>query len=40
MEILNYDRELAVCVKPVGLDSQTEIPAAIKQQLRGELSTV
>ena len=40
MEILNYDRELAVCVKPVGLDSETEVPAALKQQLGGEFFPV
>ena len=37
MEILYSDRELAVCIKPVGLDSETEVPAALKEQLGGEL---
>jgi 23S rRNA pseudouridine1911/1915/1917 synthase len=37
MEILYSDRNLAVCVKPVGLDSETELPAALKEALDGEI---
>ena len=37
MEILYSDKNLAVCVKPVGLDSEAEVPAALKEQLGGEL---
>ena len=37
MEILYSDRDLAVCVKPVGLDSEAEVPAALKDALGGEL---
>ena len=37
MEILYSDRDLVVCVKPVGLDSEAEVPAALKQQLGGEI---
>lgn len=37
MEVLYSDRDLAVCVKPVGLDSETEVPATLKEQLGGEL---
>ena len=37
MEILYHDRDLAVCVKPVGLDSEQEVPAALKEQLGGEI---
>lgn len=37
MEILYSDRAIAVCVKPVGLDSEAEIPAALKEQLGGEI---
>ena len=37
MEILYSDRDLAVCVKPVGLDSEQEVPAALKEQLGGEI---
>ena len=37
MEILYSDKELAVCVKPVGLDSEQEVPAALIQVLGGEI---
>ena len=31
MEILFSDPNIAVCVKPVGLDSEAEVPAALKE---------
>ena len=37
MEILYSDRDLVVCVKPVGLDSEVEMPAALKELLGGEV---
>lgn len=37
MEILYSDREIAVCVKPVGLDSEAEVPGALKERLGGEI---
>lgn len=37
MEILYSDREIAVCIKPVGLDSEAEVPAAIREILGGEV---
>ena len=37
MEILFHDREIAVCIKPVGLDSEAEVPAQLKQTLGGEI---
>ena len=37
MEILYSDKALAVCVKPVGLDSEQEVPAALIQVLGGEI---
>ena len=37
MEILYSDRDLVVCVKPVGLDSEGELPAALKELLGGEI---
>ena len=37
MEILYSDRELAVVIKPVGLDSEQEVPAAIRAELGGEV---
>ena len=38
MEILYADKDIAVCVKPVGLDSEAEVPAALKDILGGEIS--
>ena len=35
MEILYSDKNIAVCVKPVGLDSEMELPVALKAQLGG-----
>jgi len=35
MEILYSDKKIAVCVKPVGLDSEAEVPAALKDTLGG-----
>ena len=35
MEILYQDRNLAVIVKPVGLDSQAAVPAELEKQLGG-----
>ena len=37
MQILYSDRSLVACVKPVGLDSETEVPAALKEILGGEI---
>ena len=37
MEILYSDRSIAVCVKPVGLDSEHELPAALAAQLGGQI---
>ena len=37
MEILYFDRDLAVCVKPVGLDSETQLPDALKDALGGDM---
>ncbi len=37
MEILYSDRDLTVCVKPIGLDSETEVPKALKESLGGEI---
>lgn len=37
MEILFSDKDIAVCVKPVGLDSETEVPTALKEDLGGEI---
>ena len=37
MEILYSDRDIAVCIKHVGLDSEAEVPAELKAQLGGEI---
>lgn len=37
MEFLYQDRNLAVCIKPVGLDSEKELPEQIVQALGGEI---
>ena len=37
MEILYSDKQIIVCVKPVGLDSEAEFPAALKEQFGGEV---
>ena len=40
MEILYESRELAVCVKPVGLESQAQVPEELKRKLGGEFFPV
>ena len=40
MQILYHDRDLAVVIKPVGLDSESAVPAAIREALGGEVFTV
>ena len=37
MEILYSDKNIAVLVKPVGLDSEMEVPNALKEHLGGEV---
>lgn len=37
MEILYSDWELAVCVKPVGLDAEKQLPEELKKALGGEI---
>ena len=37
MEILYSDKEIAVCVKPVGLDSEHEVPSLLAEELGGEI---
>ncbi len=36
MEILYQDRDIAVCVKPVGVDSEHGVPATLREQLGGD----
>ena len=40
MEILFSDANLVVCVKPVGLDSEHDMPPALKEVLGGEIFPV
>lgn len=40
MDILYSDRDIAVCVKPVGLDSEKEVPAALTETLGGDFYPV
>ena len=40
MEILYQDKELAVCIKPIGLDSEAQVPAALIEQLGGECYSI
>ncbi len=37
MEILYSDKEIVVCVKPVGMDSEHEVPADLVEALGGEI---
>ena len=37
MDILYSDKQIIVCIKPVGMDSEMEVPAALKEQLGGEI---
>lgn len=40
MEILFSDKNIAVCLKPVGVDSEHEMPTLLKEQLGGEIFTL
>ena len=40
MEILFSDRDIVLCIKPVGLDSEIQMPAALKETLGGEIYPV
>ena len=37
MDILYSDRDIAVCMKPVGLDSEHQVPEALTQALGGQI---
>ena len=37
MTILYADRGIVACIKPVGLDSEAEVPAALKEALGGDI---
>ena len=37
MELLEVNKDFAVCIKPVGLDSEHQVPEALCQQLGGNI---
>ena len=37
MEILHQDKDIVVCIKPVGLDSEKEMPARLIDAIGGEI---
>ena len=40
MEFLYEDKDIVVCIKPVGLDSEHQVPQALRQQLGGDIFTL
>ena len=40
MDILFSDDQIVVCIKPVGMDAEHEVPAALTQALGGEIFTL
>lgn len=40
MEILYSDNQIVVCIKPVGLDSEQQVPSELQKQLGGEIYPV
>lgn len=40
MELLFHDNDIAVCVKPVGVDSESQLSALLQEALGGEIFTV
>jgi 23S rRNA pseudouridine1911/1915/1917 synthase len=40
VELLEVNRDYVVCIKPVGLDSEQELPAALQEQVGGEIFTL
>ena len=40
MDILFVDKDIVVCIKPVGLDSEHRLPEDLKNQLGGEIYTL
>lgn len=40
MEIIYSDKDIVVCIKPVGLDSEKQVPELLKEELGGEMYTV
>ena len=40
MEILFSDKNLVVCIKPVGMDSEQQLPDALRSELGGDIFTL
>ncbi len=40
MEILFCNNDFVVCIKPVGMDSEHQVPAVLKEQVGGEIFTI
>ena len=40
MDILYSDKDIAVCIKPVGLDAEHDVPEVLRTQLGGEIFTL
>ena len=40
MEILYSDKDFAICIKPVGMDSEHRLPELLKEKLGGEFFTL
>ena len=40
MELLYTDKDIVVCLKPVGLDSEHQVPEQLKEALGGEIFTL
>ena len=40
MELLYQDKDIVVCIKPVGLDSEHQVPDELKNRLGGEIFTL
>lgn len=40
MELLEVNADFVVCIKPVGLDSEQQVPAALQELLGGEVYTL
>ena len=40
MELLYQDKDIVVCIKPVGLDAEHDVPAKLKEILGGEIFTL
>ena len=40
MELLFSDKNIVVCIKPVGLDSEHEVPKVLSEMLGGDIFTL